>query len=177
MAVHEKERGQAMLWQPWDDSQLTAEVAGLRRYARRLVGGDPDRAEDLVQECLLRAVSRRHRFQADSNLRAWLTTMMRNIYIDHQRREDRRSYSLAANFGGRSDGMAPNQEWAVALSETRRHLGELPHRDREIIDMTGLQGMSTQEAASALHLPIGTVKSRLSRARRRLPDVFRPTGS
>lgn len=161
--------------QPWAESQLLAQVAGLRRYARRLVGGDAERAEDLLQECLVRAMSRGHRFQPDSNLGAWLTTMMRNLHIDGQRREDRRHAALVATYGTRSDGVAPNQEWAVALDEMRTRVGCLPERDREIIRLMGYEGMSIQETATALHLPRGTVKSRLSRARRRLPGILAET--
>jgi len=70
----------------------------------------------------------------------------------------------------------PNQEAAVALQELYARLRRLPERDQEVLRMMGIAGYTTEEAAARLHLPAGTVKSRLSRARRRLPDVHAAAG-
>lgn len=148
---------------------LCDEMRRLRNYARRLVG-DPDRADDLVQDCLLRALTRLDRYQPGSNLRAWLTTILRNLHIDDERSRARRTAALESVRHTRGSSAAPNQEWSVALSELARDIEALAPHDREILAMMGVAGLSTEEAANRLGVPAGTVKSRLSRARQRLPD-------
>lgn len=148
-------------------SELETEIPHLRRYARHLTG-DPDRADDLVQDCLLRALTRAHRFQPGSNLRAWLTTILRNLHVDSHRRDGRRSNALTASGYGRVTSSAANQEWSVEVSQLSRRIAGMPAHDRQVLSMIGVAGLSTMEAAQALDLPPGTVKSRLSRARKRL---------
>ncbi|RDD62674.1 RNA polymerase sigma factor [Ferruginivarius sediminum] len=147
---------------------LCEEMRRLRNYARRLVG-DRDRADDLVQECLLRALTRIDRYRPGSNLRAWLTTILRNLHIDDERSRARRTAALEAVGHVRGTAAAPNQEWSVALAELARDIEALAPHDQEILGMMGVAGLSTEEAANRLGVPAGTVKSRLSRARQRLP--------
>lgn len=147
---------------------LGGEIRRLRNYARRLVG-DPDRADDLVQDCLVRALTRLDRYRPGSNLRAWLTTILRNLHIDEERSRARRHAALEAAGHVRANSAGPNQEWSVALSEVARDMAELAPHDQEILGMMGVAGLSTDEAAARLSVPVGTVKSRLSRARQRLP--------
>jgi len=154
---------------------LASEIPALRRYAQSLVG-NADRADDLVQECLLRALTRTHRFRAGSNLRAWLITILRNLHIDEQRRQARHATALTSVGSVGATSAPPNQEAAVALQELYARLRRLPERDQEVLRMMGIAGYTTEEAAARLHLPPGTVKSRLSRARRRLPDVHAAAG-
>lgn len=159
-----------------DRDALANEIPALRRYAQSLVGGSVDRADDLVQECLLRALTRMDRFRPGSNLRAWLITILRNLYIDEQRRQVRQTAALASVGNMRLSIAAPNQEASVALGELRERLDRMPARDKEVLGIMGVDGYTTEEAASRLRLPPGTVKSRLSRARRRLPDIHVAAG-
>lgn len=149
---------------------VAAEMPALRRYAYVLASGDRDRADDLVQECLLRALTRSHRFRPGTNLRAWLITILRNLHIDEQRRQQRQAAALALAARTTVSAAPPAQDIHVELRELDARIAGMPARDREILRVMGIDGCSTEEAARQLRLPPGTVKSRLSRARQRLPS-------
>jgi RNA polymerase sigma-70 factor, ECF subfamily len=152
---------------------IEREIPRLRRYARALTRS-VDRADDLVQETLLRAVAKAHLWQAGTDIRAWLFTIMHNQYVNmvrHAIREqatvdiERMSSSLVAT----TDPTASRQ-----LRELERALGCLPGEQREVLLLVGLEGMSYETAAQILSVPVGTIRSRLSRGRdalRRLMDV------
>ena len=140
------------------------EIPRLRRYARALTRS-ADRADDLVQETLLRAISKSHLWQTGTDIRAWLFTIMHNHYVNMVRRAMRDeatvdieqiSSSLVAN----TDPTASSQ-----LRELEQSLSRLPGEQREVILLVGLEGMSYETAANILSVPVGTVRSRLSRGR------------
>jgi len=136
----------------------------LRRYARSLTR-DENQAEDLVQDALVRAYERRSSFRSDGNLRGWLLSILHNTFIDGRRREaveTRRSQRLAED----AVSVAPaEQEGRVRLQQIMRAFGNLPEEQRAVLHLISIEGLSYQEAAATLDIPIGTLMSRLGRAR------------
>ena len=146
---------------------LENEIPRLRRYARALTR-DATRADDLVQDTLVRGIAKAHLWQAGTDIRAWLFTIMHNQYVNniqHARREQATIDvdQVASTLVATSDPTASRQ-----LSELDRALGYLSKGQREVVLLVGLEGMSYNEAAKILRVPIGTVRSRLARAREAL---------
>jgi RNA polymerase sigma-70 factor, ECF subfamily len=148
--------------------QLAANTADLRRHARRLTGNAVD-AEDLVQDCMLRAWTNWQRFEPGTNLRAWLFTVMRNLHINAFRRPSNHEVPLPPDeLALAAPPRAPHQEASVELSDFLRAFDRLSPARQETILMVGWDGLSYDEAAARLAVPTGTVRSRLSRARQEL---------
>ena len=146
---------------------LEAQLPRLRRYARALTR-DPSRADDLIQDTLVRALAKQHLYQDGTNLRAWLFTLMHNQHVNNARRNVREDNSLdvdtvAAHLVAVTDPTASRQ-----LRELDEAIGKLAMEQRQVILLIGLEGMSYEEAAAILDVPIGTVRSRLSRGREAL---------
>ncbi|QCP49952.1 sigma-70 family RNA polymerase sigma factor [Trinickia violacea] len=138
----------------------------LRRYARALTG-DPAWADDLVQDTAERAFTRAHAFRPDSNLRAWLLTILRHLYIDQLR--GRREIAVDDEHAPWRTLEAPHGEVdALFLRDVQRALYLLPVEQREVLLLVGVEELSYQETSAVLNVPIGTVMSRLSRAREHL---------
>jgi RNA polymerase sigma-70 factor, ECF subfamily len=139
----------------------------MRRYARALTRNG-DFVDDLVQDCVERALTREHLWQEGTSLRAWLYTMVHNQYVDHVRYAVHRGVALtlsdAEPFLMRSGG----QEARHALRDFNRALPQLPEQQRTVILLIGIEGMSYEEAAEAMGCPVGTVRSRLCRGRETL---------
>lgn len=146
---------------------VSEHIPNLRRYARVLVR-DSVHAEDLVQDCLERAISREHLWRQGTNLRAWLFTILHNLYINQYLRHG--SISTVVPLLDEHSSMAcpPRQYHSVTLKDLARAFKSLPEQEQQVVLMVGLEGMQYEDAAEALGVPMGTVKSRLSRARRRL---------
>jgi RNA polymerase sigma-70 factor (ECF subfamily) len=149
------------------ESQIEAEIPGLRRYARAL-SGDVTLADDLVQDCLERALSRLSLWRRDGNLRAWLFTILRHVWIDELRRR-----KVRPEQGGMDDVMdsvaaSPNQMDRLSVRDLGAALALLAPEQRETVLLVGLEGMSYAEVAVVTDVPIGTVMSRLKRGRDRL---------
>lgn len=151
---------------------LVAAIPRLRRYARVLTG-ESTRADDLVQDTLARAWEKRRLWQAGTDLRAWLFTVMHNVFVN-QRALARRE---ARNISIESDGMAgdvwqlsvrPSQQVHVELQQLLVLLGRLPAEQREVLVLAAVEEMKYEEIAAVLDIPVGTVMSRLSRAREKL---------
>ncbi|MCW3478167.1 sigma-70 family RNA polymerase sigma factor [Neisseriaceae bacterium JH1-16] len=147
------------------ESDLLVWLPQLRRYARALTG-DPAWADDLVQDTLECALNK-WRWRAHSNLRAWLLTLLRHRFIDQLRArreiafdDDGAPWQSLAAPAGEVDGLV--------LEEVQRALYRLPLEQREVLLLIALEELSYQEAASVLKVPVGTVMSRLSRARERM---------
>ena len=143
---------------------LEAQLPRLRRYARALTR-DLSRADDLVQDTLVRALAKQHLYQDGTNLRAWLFTLMHNQHVNNARRNVREGNSLdvdtvAAHLVAVTDPTASRQ-----LRELEEAIGKLAMEQRQVILLIGLEGMSYEETAAILNVPIGTVRSRLSRSR------------
>ena len=153
--------------------RLEEQIPRLRRYARALTR-DASRADDLVQDTLLRALAKQHLWQEGTNLRAWLFTLMHNQHVNDVRRSNRDGGNIdvtemASVLVANTDPTASRQ-----LRELERGLALLPFEQREAILLVGLEGMRYDEAAAVAGVPIGTVRSRLSRGRealRRILDI------
>jgi len=146
--------------------ELEACVPALRRYARALTR-NIDHADDLVQDCLERAISRRGLFRPSCPLRPWLFTILVNLHRNARRSEQRRGTHLDAD--SLPDlGMPAPQHSHLALAELSRAIDGLPLEQKETLLLVTLEGMAYAEAASILDIPLGTLMSRLGRARANL---------
>lgn len=145
---------------------IVAEIPSLRRYARALTGNAVV-ADDLVQDCLERALGRRHLWLKRGSMRAWLFTILHNLYANNVRAESRRP-RLVPIDSVPPPSVLPMQDHAVRLRQFAEAMGGLPDEQRAVILLVGLEGMSYAEAARILDVPVGTVMSRLSRGRERL---------
>jgi RNA polymerase sigma-70 factor (ECF subfamily) len=146
----------------------------LRRYARALVG-DAERADDLVQDCVERALSRWHLWRQPHDLRAWLFTIMHNIHANAVRRVVRGPGFVDLEHA-QGAATPPDQIEHIALGEVIARLNALPEAQRAVVLLVALEGMTYDEVAKVLNVPVGTVMSRLSRARERLREPEAPQG-
>lgn len=142
-------------------------IPHLRRYARHLAHS-PAAADDLVQDCLARALAKAHLFRPGTNLRAWLFTILRNQHISDMRRQGRRGTAVDPDDVAEALATRPDQHARLVVAALDEAMRRLPRPQRALIRMVALQGRSYEEAAEAMGLPVGTVKSRLSRSRRQL---------
>jgi RNA polymerase sigma-70 factor (ECF subfamily) len=142
-------------------------IPSLRRYARALTG-TADEADDLVQDCLERAMSRWHLWQRDRSLRPWLFAIMHNLYNSRRRRAARRPAEVDIDGTDDVPGIQPTQLAGLEIAELAAALQELNDEQREAVLLVGLEGCSYAEVAAITDVPIGTVMSRLSRGRERL---------
>ena len=145
--------------------EITGCIPRLRRYARALTG-DRALADDLVQDTLERAWGRLHMWRKGSDLRAWLFSIMHNLYVNQTiARHAQASVALDEVL----DLPVPaTQEERLVIRELVAALGRLPVEQREVVLLVGLEQVSYQEVAKVLGIPLGTVMSRLSRGRERL---------
>jgi len=147
------------------------EIPRLRRYARALTHAT-DRADDLVQDTLVRALSKIHLWQPGTDIRAWLFTIMHNQYVNTVRREAREATTvdiehISSTLVATTDPTARRQ-----LVELDCALARLSAEQREVLLLVGLEGMDYETVAQILGVPIGTVRSRLSRGRERLRELM-----
>jgi RNA polymerase sigma-70 factor (ECF subfamily) len=151
-------------------SELTAAIPHLRAYGRSLTG-DLDRADDLVQDTMLKAWASRDRFAAGTSMKAWTFVILRNVFLSQMRRQ---------KFHGDYDELtaerllvaAPLQEEATHVADIQRALLELSADQREALILVGAGGMSYEEAAGICDVAVGTMKSRVSRARTALETIM-----
>jgi RNA polymerase sigma-70 factor, ECF subfamily len=151
-------------------AELTAAIPHLRAYGRSLTG-DLDRADDLVQDTMLKAWGSRDRFTAGTSMKAWTFVILRNVFLSQMRRQ---------KFHGDYDEIAaerllvaaPLQEEATHVADIQRALLELSADQREALILVGAGGMSYEEAAGICDVAVGTMKSRVSRARAALEVVL-----
>jgi RNA polymerase sigma-70 factor, ECF subfamily len=167
---------------------IEAEIPRLRRYARVLLRRRPDAADDLVQDTILRGIEKMHLFASGTNLRAWLFTVMHNQYVNSIRRATRHGHEIEVEKVHLS---APaTQTASLELRDLERAIDRLPDEQRITLLLIGLEGMKYEEVAQICNVPIGTVRSRLSRAREelrrmldgaddepRVPPCLRPMGA
>jgi RNA polymerase sigma-70 factor, ECF subfamily len=151
--------------------RLEREIPRLRRYARALTR-NAVRADDLVQETLVRALYKEHLWQPGTDLRAWLFTIMHNQNVNEIRRAIRDDTTVdlencSAILTATTDPTASRQ-----LRELDHALAQLPEEQRQVILLVGLEGMSYEDAAAILDVPIGTIRSRLSRGRESLRKLM-----
>jgi RNA polymerase sigma-70 factor (ECF subfamily) len=152
---------------------LQNEIPRLRRYARALAR-DAARADDLVQSCLVRAIAKEHLWEPGTDLRAWLFTILHNQNVSEIRRSVREGVLVAVEDVAPVLTVAPRAGASLQLRDLERAIRLLPDEQRQVILLVGLEGMRYEEVAAVLDIPIGTVRSRLSRGRemlRRLMDM------
>ncbi len=149
------------------DRLIVTEIPRLRRYAWVLTG-DRTAADDLVQDCLERAWSRLHLWRRERNLRAWLFTILHNIYANDMRRRMRRPVVVPLADAAVSPGVPPTQDQGIEVANLVAALSRLPEEQRAAVLLVGLEQLSYREAATALGIPAGTLMSRLHRGRERL---------
>ncbi len=129
--------------------------------------GNSARADDLVQDTLERAWSKRYLWRRGSDLRAWLFTIMHNVFVNQLRKN--RETQGHAPFDEDNESSAPvAPDHALAMRDLARALEQLPTEYREVVLLVGLEQLSYSEVAKVLNVPLGTIMSRLSRGRERL---------
>jgi RNA polymerase sigma-70 factor, ECF subfamily len=153
--------------------EILALVPDLRRYARALTRDVVD-ADDLVQDSLCRALAKIGLWDKGSDLRAWLFTILHHRHVSEIRRAVRRGVSVAVEDVALNAAVAADALSALQLRDLERAIASLPEARRQVILLVGLEGLTYEDVAAILGIPIGTVRSRLARGRetlRRLMDV------
>ncbi|MTH76878.1 sigma-70 family RNA polymerase sigma factor [Paracoccus aestuariivivens] len=145
------------------------QLPALRRYALAL-SRDEGEADDLVQEALLRGHENRQGFRAGGNLRAWLFGILRNAFLDRLRKRRAESRREAAVAAFAPDSIDAPQDAAIRLAQLRQEFMQLPDEQREALSLVAIEGMSYADAAQLAEVPLGTLMSRVARARARLRD-------
>jgi RNA polymerase sigma-70 factor, ECF subfamily len=163
---------------PMDESVRKAvldAVPSLRAFAISLCG-NVDRADDLVQETLVRALSNIESFQPGTNMSAWLFTILRNHFRSEYRKRRREVEDTEGHYAD-SLKSQPEQYGQVEFREFRQALAQLPADQREALILVGASGFSYEEAAHICGCAVGTIKSRVNRARTRLAELMSIGGS
>jgi RNA polymerase sigma-70 factor (ECF subfamily) len=151
-----------------DDIQaMVAEIPALRRYGRAL-SGNRSSADDLVQDTLERAIQKFHLYEPGTRLRLWLFTIMRNIFLDHYRKHKKLGTITVELSGMNPDYRVPDQIDKLVHKDLLRQLGALKPEYKELLMLVGVEGLSYEQAAALTGVPLGTVRSRLFRARNML---------
>src|SRR5579863_1633715 len=150
--------------------QVLSTVPSLRAFAISLCG-NIDRADDLVQETLLRALAHIDSFEPGTNMPAWLFTILRNLFRSEYRKRRR---EVEDSDGRYADSLKsqPEQYGQVEFTEFRQALAQLPSDQREALVLVGASGFSYEEAANICGCAVGTIKSRVNRARTRLAELM-----
>lgn len=149
---------------------IASEIPRLRRYARALVRTQ-ETADDLVQDTLVRALSKIHLWEPGTDLRAWLFTLMHNQYVNFVRRAVREGTQTSLD-AAIALGHQANQQTSLTLRDLEASLARLPDEQRQVVLLIGLEGMRYEEVADILNVPVGTIRSRLSRAREALREMM-----
>ena len=144
--------------------RIEQEIPRLRRYARALTR-DPSAADDLVQDCLARALAKSHLWQEGTDLRAWLFTILHNQYVNTVRRSVREGTVVEVSDTEPSLVAPAVQTKRLELRDLERALSKLPSEQRQVLLLVGMEGLRYEEVAEILSVPVGTVRSRLSRGR------------
>ena len=158
---------------PLPQPELLAAIPRLRRYAR-VLAGDAARADDLVQETLARGWEKRRLWQPGTDLRAWLFTIMHNVFVNQRAGAMREAANVSLDaesdtgFGAWQVPVPAAQFARVELAEILQQVGRLPAEQRETLLLAAVEEMKYEEIAAMMSVPVGTVMSRLSRAREKL---------
>ena len=154
---------------------MLAAVPSLRAFAISL-SGNIDRADDLVQETLLRAIANIDSFQPGTNMSAWMFTILRNLFRSEYRKRRREVEDTDGSYA-ESLKTHPEQNSRLEFQEFRAALAKLPPDQREALILVGASGFSYEEAAAICECAVGTIKSRVNRARTRLADLLAIEGA
>jgi len=147
------------------DGLIAEQVPRLRRYARALTG-DRTRADDLVQDTLERAWNKLHQWRRGSDIRAWMFSIMHNVFVNQIRQNH--AATVALDDEALEIPVRATQSDGLEMRDLAASIARLPLEYREVILLVGLEQMGYEEAAQVLGIPLGTVMSRLSRGRERL---------
>jgi len=150
---------------------LEKAIPSLRRYARALTR-DVSRADDLVQDTLVRAIARQHHWQCGTDLQAWLFTLMHNQNVNGVRRSVREGTAVEFDDEGPVPTAATDPTWRLSLRDLDRALARISEEQRRVILLIGLEGTSYEEAATILDVPVGTIRSRVFRGRESLRKLM-----
>jgi len=150
--------------------QLVALIPQLRAFARTLAG-DPTAADDLAQDAMMKAWDARASFEIGTNMKAWTFMILRNQFYSEKRRSWRQA-QLDQDAAERTLVAVDDPSAPISLDELRMGLGMLPAEQREALVLVGAGGFAYEEAAEICHCAVGTVKSRVSRARRALQLIL-----
>ena len=149
-------------------NKIAAEIPHLRRFARGLAR-DRTLADDLVQDCVERALTREHLYDASRNLRTWLFTILRNIFLNKVRENRSQVATTVAHGTELKPGQAAASQFDVVLAQqVMSALDALAFEHREVLLLVAVEGLSYRETAEVVGVPIGTIMSRLARAREHL---------
>lgn len=153
------------------EKKLIEYIPNLRRYALALTANSSAQADDLVQDTLERALKKRSLWLRDSNIRAWLFTIMHNLFINQVKRIDNNQHddldTLANTLHSDAD---PSHDYF--MTQLKEQLNLLSVKNKEIIFLVSLEGFSYEEVSKILDIPVGTVMSRLHRAREQLRQAL-----
>ena len=149
---------------------MAREIPRLRRYALTLTR-DPVAADDLVQDTLERAIRKRHLWRARGSMRSWLYRILYNVFINQHARRKRRGTEVALDAAPEPSEPS-SAEQRIACRAIVQAMQELPVEQRAAIALVAIEGLEYDEAAAALGIPVGTLRSRLSRGRDRLRETF-----
>lgn len=149
---------------------MLAALPGLRAFAVSL-SGQQDKADDLVQDTIMKAWGKRDSFEMGTNMKAWLFTILRNEFYSQMRKRGREIQDTDGYYTERL-AVHPSQYGSLDLQDFRKALDELPADQREAIILIGASGFSYEEAAEICGCAVGTIKSRVSRARVRLQELL-----
>ena len=155
-------------------TDLLGSIPSLRAFAVSLTQ-NADKADDLVQETLVKAWDKHESFQPGTNLKAWLFTILRNEFYSQMRKRGREVQDSDGIMTARL-AVHPAQHGQLDLKDFRAALEQLPEDQREAIILIGASGFSYEEAAEICNCAVGTIKSRVSRARTRLQDILQISG-
>lgn len=151
---------------------IIEQIPHLRRYALALLRNQID-ADDLVQDCLTRAMDRLHLWKPGSNMRTWLFAILHNQHVNQtKRRINRPDRSSLEQTHENLYSTPPPQESSIAFRDMSRALDQLHDDQRQVILLIALEGLDYGEAAEILDIPVGTVMSRLSRGRQKLRELM-----
>jgi RNA polymerase sigma-70 factor (ECF subfamily) len=151
-------------------AELIELLPSLRAFARSLAH-NPAQADDLVQDTLVKALANVDRFEPGTNLRAWLFTILRNHYYSQLRKAKREVEDAEGRFAARI-AVRPEQDGSVDLEDFKVAFAQLAPDHREVLTLVGASGCSYEEAAQICGCAVGTIKSRVNRARKKLSDLL-----
>jgi RNA polymerase sigma-70 factor (ECF subfamily) len=155
----------------FEQNALVEEMKNLRKFAFRLTGNACD-AEDLLQSTVLRALEKKHLFQADTDLFKWTSKIMFNLFVSEYRRRTKFETQYDPETYLERQSIEGSQEIKLTLSKVQEAMKQLSADHQEILVLVCVKGMRYEEVSEALEIPVGTVRSRLARARESLQTIL-----
>lgn len=152
---------------------IAREIPRMRRYAYALVH-DADAADDLTQDCLERALRKRHMWARQGSIRSWMFRILYTVFLNQAPSRSKRRRQVELSDGELEHGEPPRQVHEVVCKDILSAMQQLPADQRAALELTAVEGLSYEEAATVLGVPIGTLRSRLSRGREQLRQFYVP---